>query len=308
MPAADWLSNEFLSSVKRRGNISTSTDGWSDSDLLAIATEEMRDSIVPMLRRLNEEFLVVNYDQTVTSGTAAYSLPSWATGEALRDVQVSDNAGGYYSLTRKEPHDVSAVAAQSRPSCYYLRDDKVVLVPTPSTTTSSGLRLRCLRRPGKLVALTEAFSISSGGATSVVAVLSGSATAAATLGTTCTLDVIQAGPGFRTLGSGLAATISSNTITFTGGALTTVAPGAVAGDYVCLQDRSPAPQIPNELHALLAQATVCSFLRASGQPGLEAAEQKRQVMLAEAVSLFSPRTENQARFVRNRYGCRTRGG
>lgn len=307
MPAADWLSDEFLLSVKRRGNISTSTDGWSDTDLLAIATDELRDSIVPMLRRLSEEFLVADYDQDVASGTSAYGLPSWATGEALRDVQLADGSGGFYSLTRKEPSDVSSVPAASRPDCYFLRDNKVVLVPTPSTSATNGLRLRCVQRPGKLVPVSEAYTLShiSDSAANANAI-TGSATAASVLGSSITVDIIQAGPGFRTLGRGINAAISSNAITWSSGGFTTAAPGVAAGDYVVLPDRSPAPQIPNELHALLAQATVCSFLRASGQPGLEAAEMKRQAMQAEAEKLFSPRTENQPRFIKNKYGVRTR--
>lgn len=305
MPAADWLTDEFLLAVKRRGNISTSVDGWDNDDILDMATDEMRDSIVPMLRRLAEEYLVNNYDQDIASGTSDYSMPSWALGESLRDVQLYDGSGGYVSLVRKEPSDVSAISQTTRPTCYFLRDNKVVLVPTPSASQTNGLRLRCLRRPGKLVTLDEAFSLSSIVTTTATATaLSGSATAQATLGASCTVDVIQAGPGFRTLASGLSATISSGTVTL-GSNWSTAAVGVASGDYLVLQDRSPAPQIPNELHALLAQQTVCSFLRASGQPGLEAAEAKRQVMWAEAEKLFSPRTENQPRYIHNKYGART---
>lgn len=306
MPAADWLSDQFLLSVKRRGNISTSVDGWSDADILAIATDEMRDSIVPMLRRLAEEYLVNNYDQTVTSGTSDYALPSWALGESLRDVQLYDGSGGYVSLVRKEPSDVSAVSQTARPTCYFLRDNKVVLVPTPAATQSNGLRLRCLRRPGKLVELDEAYviTVADVGMGATVAALSGSIAVATTFGSSYTADIIQAGPGFRTLYSGLAAT-STGSLVSLASAWATTAPLAAVGDYVVLQDRSPAPQIPNELHALLAQQTVCSFLRASGQPGLEAAEAKRQVMWAEAEKLFSPRTENQPRYIHNKYGART---
>lgn len=309
MPAADWRSDEFLLNAKRRGNISTSVDGWDDDDLLAMATDEMRDSIVPMLRRLSEEFLVNDYDQNIASGTAAYSLPDWALGEALRDVQLYDGSGGYHALVRKEPSDVSAVAASNRPTCYFLRDSKVVLVPTPTTAVTSGLRLRCLRRPSKLVGLGRGFEVDAIDLDTGyvdVSPLSGADTLYSLHGTdTPDVEVTLATPGFRvpvesgvTLDPAQVANYDKIAFTLAQAAMFSV------GDVVTLTGESVVPQIPAELHALLAQATVCSFLRASGQPGLEAAEAKRQMMWAEAEKLFSPRTENQPRFVHNRYGCR----
>jgi hypothetical protein len=303
---AEWLTDAFLDAVKRRGNISTSPDGWSDSDLLAIATDEMRDSIVPMLRRLNEEFLIHDYDVSVSAGTDSYPLPSWALAEGLRDVQVADGNGGYVPLLRREPQDAVSSGLQIKTACYYLKDDAVVLVPTPSA--ASGLRMRCLRRPSRLVTVENGIAVTAVASTYVEVdsvALDGVTTRAewVTANASIGAELTAGTPGFRYN------TEAAPVLVFTGPSSNrlamTFSRTPSVGDIVTPLGTSVVPQIPADLFALLAQATVCGFLRGSGQPGLDTAEQKRAAMEAEAVSLFSPRTQNQPRYLKNKYGART---
>lgn len=303
MANADWRTDQLIASIKRRANISTSDDGWSMSDMLAMATDEMRDSIVPMLRRLNEEYLIDDYDVAVVAGTASYRLPSWATGEALRDVQLPDGNGGFYSLIRKEPQSVSSLV--TGPSgLFFLKDESVVLVPTPTAATT--LRMRCLRRPARLVLPGVAFVVTNIGASYLDTLPVDAAVTVSGFGyfgAAATVDVVRGAPGFRPLGTELAAGLNGSP--FENRFNLTVPSDAASGDYILLSGTSPVPQIPAELHPLLAQATSCAFLRASGQPGLETAEAKRVAMEAEAMQLFAPRTQNQQRYINNRSGVVT---
>lgn len=305
--AADWTTDQLISSIRRRANIPSSTEGWSNTDILALATDEMRESIVPMLRRLSEEYLVNTYDINVVSGTAEYRLPHWALGEALRDVQLLDGSD-YGSMRRIEPHEAANIPS-GNVAAYFLRDDRVTLVPTPSASTTSGLRLKCLRRPSKLVATSRGIATTT--ITTTVSVTVGTyaldgETAADTLmalldSNSDGVDVVQALPGFRLLQSEQAGSYDSGTNVFTWGTALSSAP--TVGDYLCYAGESVVPQIPAELHPLLAQSVACAYLRASGGPGLDTAEAKRAMMETEAINLFTPRTENQPRYVANKHGA-----
>lgn len=297
MAAADWLFDETISGLKRRANISTSAESWAAADFRAYANDAMRGYILPLIRRLGEEFFVTVLDTTVTSGTAAYRISSRALGEALRDVQYT-STNGYESLHRKEPHQLSGTTQNvTRLPLYYLQDDKVVLSPKPTNSTDV-LRIKTMLRPNKLVAASRAYRVTAVGASTLTVTpldTGVTATAEATLGASATIDIVMARPGFRHIALDLTATISSNTVTCT----TT---GVSVGDYVCTYEESPVAQIPAELHPLLAQEIAVAVLRAGSAPGLQAAEAERNRLEAIAVGLLSPRTENQARYVNNRYG------
>jgi hypothetical protein len=299
MAAADWLFDETISGLKRRANIPTSSESWTAADFRAYANDSMRGYILPLLRRLSEEFFVTTLDTTVTSGTAAYRISYRALGEALRDVQFSDGAGGYRSLHRIEPHQGSSYLAQAGGLAdrYYLQDDKVVLLPTPASSTDV-LRVKAMVRPNKLVATSGVYKVTVVGATTLTVTpldTSVTANAATTLGASPTIDIIKGQPGFRHIALDLSATISTNTVTCT----TT---GVSVGDYVCTAEESPVAQIPAELHPLLAQDIACAVLRASNSPSLGPAEAERNRLESIAMGLFSPRTENQPRYVTNRHG------
>jgi hypothetical protein len=311
MAASDWLVDELIANLKRRGNLPTSSESWTDDDFRAIATDEMRHYVVPLIRRLSEEYFVRVSDTSTVAGTAAYDLPDRATGESLRDVQVIDSAGAAISLRRIEPGDVTGLEA-GNVGGFYLQDDKVCLVPTP--TGAQTLRMKYLLRPSKLVASSGCYKVvtiaPNGDPTltdlTVVPLDSTvTATAQTTLGSLPIVDVVKAKPGFRIVLLSNSAVASANIVSVLG-----TAPGVVVGDYVCTEEESPVPQLPAEAHPLLAQAVVCAALRAASAPGLAEAESKLGRMEAELIGLFSPRTENQPRFIVNRYsaGWLSRGG
>lgn len=297
MAAADWLFDETIAGLKRRANIPTSSESWTAADFRAYANDSMRGYIFPLLRRLAEEHFVAVFDTTVTSGTAAYRVSYRALGEALRDVMISDGAGGFNSLVRDEPHRLSQSGYAGQVGNFYVQDDKIVLYPTPNNSTDT-LRLKAMVRPNKLVAASGVYKVTVVGATTLtVTPLDTSVTANAqtTLGASPTIDIIKGQPGFRHIALDLAATISTNTVTCT----TT---GVSIGDYVCTAEESPVAQLPAELHPLLAQDIACAVLRASNSPALGVATAERDRLEAIATGLFSPRTQNQARVIVNPHG------
>ena len=291
MAAADWRTDALIASLRRRGNVppSSASGGWSDADFLSALSEELRSYVVPLIRRVNEDYLVTYTDVSVVSGTARYRIPESALGESLKDVGILDSAGYFQPIPRIDSGNRDIVTG------YYLEDEDIVLVPTP--TKADTMRVKYVRRPSKLVSIDRGYVVT--GIVSEEATYSALGSGTDALIDNQDLDVTSSRPGFKLL---LEADDVNND-----GAGTATFPATITafsiGDYITLRGESVVPQIPAEAHPLLAQAALCQYLRATSQPGLAEAEGRRAQMEADVVSLFSPRTENQPKVVINRYGA-----
>ena len=170
----------------------------------------------------------------------------------------------------------------------------MVLVPSPSQ--SGTLRLEYHRRPSALVTTSAVATISSiNGARTVITT---TATIPSTIVSGISVDVVDNTPGFKTLvmDATTTATTSGTTITLTAALPSSVA----AGDYVCLAGESPVPQIPVELHPLLAQRTKAAALEALGDPKAVQAMQVCDRMRQSAMVQLSPRSKGSPRYLINR--------
>ncbi len=170
----------------------------------------------------------------------------------------------------------------------------MTLVPTPSTGT---LRLFYFGRPNSLVATSAVATISSIDVTRLI--VTTTATIPSTMTSGVSVDFVDATPGFRSLAIDQATTgtVAGTTVT-----LSTALPASVlAGDYVCLAGESPVPQIPVELHPLLAQRVVVKALEALAPDKMVAAKAICDEMRKSALTLLTPRAEGSARVIVNRY-------
>ena len=280
----------------------STSETLSTADFLAIATEEMQTYVWDVLTGVREEYAVTDYDVALTAGTSTYALPPRASGGALRNVMLADGAGNYLPVLRVSPEHYRDVT-NGRTGGYYFKDDSVVLVPTPSSGT---LRLQYFRRPNKLVTVAECAVVASINVGRTVITTAGSVPASFVTGVV--LDVVDQTPAFRTLGMDLATTgtVSGTTITLSAALPVSVA----AGDYVCLAGESPIPQVPVELHPLLAQRVVVKSLEALGDQKMVVADGICERMRKTAISLLSPRSQGSTRYLINRngpgFGRRTR--
>lgn len=284
-----YTADELIASLKRRGMIPTSSRTLSNTDFLSFINDEIFTSLVPFIMSTREEYLVASSTESTVSGSAEYSLPERSIGGKLRDLQILEGST-YTTLERYEPGRLEwSSTDSSRPSAYSLEGNNVVLHPTPSGVET--LRFKYFQRPNRCVLAEDAGLITSVGATTVVISLvpSDFGTGAADY------DFIKGtGPGFECRAIDQSGTRSSTTLTFAGG----VPDGVAVGDYVALAGQSPIPQIPLDLHPLLAQRCVARSLEALGF--------RDQAMLANATAdrmqknllgLLTPRVEGASRYV-----------
>lgn len=296
MAGPDFTTTGLLASLKRRGMIPSTDEAFSTSDFLALCDEELQSYIIPLLLGVREEFLVKNYDVTVTAGTANYLLPPRAIGRELRAVLLSTNGTDFVPLPRIEPTREHELGSGSGVAGFKFENDSVVLVPGPQGGET--LRMKYFIRPNKLVATSAVATISSIDAGRTV--ITTTASIPSTFTTGLLVDVVHSDPGFSTLAMDLTTTATTSGTTIT---VTTALPSTVtAGDYVCLAQESPIAQIPVEMMPLLAERVAYKVLEALGNPRAVVQEKTAEKMAQEVLNLLSPRSQGNARPIVPRFG------
>lgn len=285
----DYSTTALLASIKRRGMLTDNPESLSDADILNIANDELQTFVVPLLMSVREEYFVTYLDTAIVAGTTDYALPQRAIGGKLRNVLVGDTTNGFVPLLRIEPEQAWRYGTSGGTAGYTVRGNSVVLVPSPSS--ASTLRMEYFRRPGALVTVAASTTVSTVAAPNVVT----TATIPATMTTSAPLDGILAYPTFETTFSDITPSVASGT------SLRLATLGSLAaGDYVCLAGASCVPQIPVELHPLLAQRTVLKIWEAQGNPNAKSAQAIGDEMAKHAMTLITPRVEGGARYLINR--------
>jgi hypothetical protein len=274
-----WTSTDLITRVKRRGVIPVAQATWLDADFLETADDEILSYLVPLVRRVREDYYLQETDFTVSDG-AEYRLPYRAAGAALRDLQLITSGGDVKHPPRITIDELDDEAVGAWGAYFFGGVIRLLEVEASDYPT---LRMVYYLRPSALVAPSAVGVVQSFNATAKTITLV--AAPAAFTGIT-SWDVVRAKPGFDMLAFDKAGTIVGTTITFS-----TALPADLAvGDYVCLPEQTPVPQIPAEFFSLLVERMVFRF--AQGQGDTEAAQLAASVatrLEADATSLIQQR-------------------
>lgn len=92
--------DNLVTSVQLRAVLPSTPTLYTPSSIIQLMDEEMRTDIIPLVKTLNEEFWVTNYDQQVQANVQSYSIPNRATAQGLRDVVFVDSNGNELGLVR----------------------------------------------------------------------------------------------------------------------------------------------------------------------------------------------------------------
>lgn len=286
----DYSHVAILAAVRRLGSLPTATAaGCADSDILAHANAVLQSEIAPMVMELREEHYLTANSLTITAGTAAYRIPSRAMGSKLRDVAMKDSAGNFRSLARTEYDELEDYqATEGDAEAFYLRGNYVVLVPPPSDASET-LELPFYMRPSEIVSTGY-------GTISIINTTTGQITFVQTgsfVPTTSTpVDLVSKSVPFECHSFDVTPTAAaSNTVT-----VSSVPSGLVVGDFVCLAEQSPLPQVPAEFVPLLNVKTARRMAQSLGSATrisyLEAEEGKLTDQIRRT---FAPRVDGEAK-------------
>lgn len=301
--ATYYTSNDIIESAKRRAAIPENQRTFQEEDFLAFMNEEMSLGLVPSVMRMKEDYLMRTVDVSLVEGQTRYDIPYRAIGNKLREVSFKDSNGNIYELTRVGVGDRPYYNSPNNPSqvyAYYVENNQLVFIASGSTSTGS-LQITYYERPNELVLLESVGIISNIDTTTGDISISNFPT---NFSSSATYDLISIRSPHNSMAIDLVPTSVNSTtkvLTFTASEL----PIALrVGDHLALATQSAIPQIPSDLHVVLAHRVAARCLEAQGDmEGLQAANQKLAEFEQNTTDIIDDRIEDAPKKIVNRHGA-----
>jgi hypothetical protein len=299
--------DQLVTTLQRRAFLPKDSVAFSTQDFIDILNEEFDTRILKLLMENHEEYLVNECDIPVTTGAAqsVFRIPSRAIGNKLRGAAFYNVNGYITTISRVGIEDLrffQKIGYQTY--TFYVENDCLILTQTTISVNANYLRMYIYLRPSKLVANKYAATITNIDKTTGVITVDQipSNFTANTL-----FDFTQANTPNRLYKFDVSASINSTTNTITIDPNLFVTPPVntdisvsvpplsylVVGDYITAAEESIVPQIPTELHPILAQAAAVACLEALGDTqGLQNAQNKLVAMEQGVLDLLDNRVES----------------
>lgn len=294
MAAQTWATDELLADVRRLGHLSSDDPDATDAELLAVANRVMERRFVPLIRKVRSDYYVTWADQAIVAEQSDYRIPVRSTTNSVRNVVWIDTAG------RQRPLDPVALGdrpgyalTRGNPCAYTVQDDYLVVLPTPNMSQGT-LRVYFERRPSTLCLTSGALAI-----TLIADVGSQKALSFADVATpflTGLSDIVRFTPPFSLAARDFQLSFSNPVYLYTPASHDRV---PVIGDYLSHAGESPFPQLPPEMHPLLALATAAEAIRALDPNAAGLLMVDYQDGMNEAIKLLQPRQQGKQVKLRN---------
>lgn len=269
-----YTNTTLLDQIKQRAAIPISQNTFENQDILDLASEIIETELLPKILQAKQEFYVT-YDDIATTKESSDNY-AW--------IRIPSRAVGQSIISVCDPDDDTEIDRTD----YWVEGSKIYFNEGVSSET---FRIRYYLKPSKLVTLTSVATISAinSGTISVSAIPSDYTTADK-------YDFVRASPGYDSLAiSKTCSSISSPDMSFTA---SDVPSELAVGDYVCMADESPVPQIPVEWFSYLAQLTAVQILESIGDNEAATVAVKRLARMEKNVlSLISPRVEKKSKAI-----------
>lgn len=274
--------SDLITNIKLKGSFPTASDLFSNSDFLSILNDEVLNTIVPIVSKVNEEYFLTYKNYSITANQEAYRIPKRAIASTLRDIQLIDSSGNVQSLMRLFEEDRTSTT--SGPIGYYIKSNQVLLSPVPTSSTGT-LKLAYIRRPSKLVLPTSCAQITSIDTNNNQVIV---ASVPSTMTTNISIDFIQQDSPNDILDMDVLITgVSGTTVSFS-----SLPTDLAIGDYICLAGESCVPGCPEEMVPTLVQAALTVCLSSKKDKAAELEIQKLQQMKDSLIQLMSPRVKS----------------
>ncbi len=308
-------SKNLIRTIKRRAFIPNSQETFTNEDFLEMATEEINIGLMDQLMLARGDYLVQHTDVPLQTDVFRYPIPDRAVGNKLRDVSILDqNNNVVYELAQISLEELSEFegpySTQSRNS-FYMEDNNVVLT-TQTLSPDYKIRMFFYIRPNKLVVNDRAAvvnTITNNGATSDVSFLY----MPVLFNSSIKYDVVGAkSPNKIKLYDIVPVLVNANTKTLTLNTSDIVGPSGdfifEIGDYITKAEESIVPNIPTELHPIVAQRVAVACLEAMGdEQNKQSAERKLAQMEKASLRMISNRVEGAPKKIRQRHGTLNSG-
>lgn len=294
--ATFYTTNTLIEAIKLKGMIPSSQNTIKTDDFITFINEEMDLGVLPHILTFHEDNLTRSEYVPLVADQRRYAIPSRAVGNKLKDVYLVDSSDNLVEMTRISNGDLGDYNndTETYPATFYLEGDSIVLTFAPGS--SDRLRFIYHARPNRLVQESRGARITAvSGSTITVSA------APSVFTTSQRYDIVKGSSPHSCLAIDLTPTaVTATTVVFSTGDI----PATVkVGDYINLAEETIIPQVPPELHGLLAQRVVARCLEALGDAaGLAAANAKIAELEIKTGSLIDNRVENAPQKIKNKWG------
>ena len=289
-----YTTTDLIKSVRVRGMFPDASAGTLSADnILLIASEELRLSIVPMILAVREKYYETYVDYDLESGRGLYPIPDRAVGGIASCVQYILNQS-VSNLPPLDPNQVATTVTGSYPKGFYFENDHVVMYPTPNSSSGT-VRIRYFKRPSLLEQTINCAQITAVDDTaSTVTVRSMPSSWSSAMAYDFISNTVPYTPyGIDTIADGI--DLTNLVMTFTTSGLPRDTDDRLmpkVGDWVALAGYTPLPEVMSEFFPLLAQATAVKLLEAIGdKENMTIAAAKLKAYADGAIRLITPRDQ-----------------
>lgn len=304
-----YTSTDLINSIKRRILFPISQSTFSEQDILDFATEEMNMAIVPVVLQKQEDYYLYTEDITLVNGTSKYNIPYRAIGNKIREVSLVDASGTLYEMTRVGVGDLPNYPTNysARLNIFYIQNNQICVIANSAAINLTGnfFRVSYYLRPNSMVPNAEIANVVSvnaaTGEITVDAIPAGFS--ALTLNSSLLkLDFIKSTSPHKLLSYDIQIVALNSTTKIITIAAANIPSELAMNDIVALATQTNIPQIPSDLHVLLAQRVSARILESIGDTeGLTNAnakiaelEQKTEVLIGNRVD-DAPKIINNAK-------------
>jgi hypothetical protein len=269
---------QLISSIKRKTSMPTSQDLWTDDRILESINEEFQISMVPLMMRIQEDHFTTY--QAYDTYSRTIPIPAKAIGSKIKSL-------GFYQqdyLQQNIPRIDEENTVINNRLAFLFEKYSVKLMFDQFPNMNQELRMYYYKRPNSLALDTSVARIES-------------------IGTVATSVVVSAANSVLVDGAVLDAQSSTNPFSLTAEGLTVASvsgseifldsvEGLSVGDYLCEEGYSFFPNVPVELHSLLAQRVAVKILEANGsQAEMAAAQGIYTQMERDSIYILTPRAD-----------------
>lgn len=299
--AKPLTSEDLIKSIKRRAFIPEDQRTYEEDDFLEMINEEINVFGIPQLLSTYEEYLVKFEDDELISDVFSYQIPYRAIGNKLREVSIIDGSDNTYEMSRiniDDLFDYKKGYTNNGGYVFYLEDNNIKFV-NEVPVSQGKVRKYFYLQPNTLVSSKQVGKIINIDRTSGIITMSNFP------------DEFSNLPLFDFVGhnspnkiydydvSSVSVNKNTKSITF---AVDSIPKNLIVGDYVCKKQETPVPQLPLELHPILAQRVAIACLEGLGDTeGAQVASNKLIKMEESIIPIINNRVEGAPQKINNRH-------
>lgn len=258
-----FTTDELIKSIKRNNNVPEHQSTFTSEDFTAFLNEEMSLGLVPQVVRMKENYFLTTLDVPLVANVSRYEIPTRAIGNKTREVSYVDSTGNVCEMTCIQVGDLPFYNEQSAnsPYAYYIENNEIVLLTDVTASPTGSLSISYYMRPNQLVLLADVGIIQTIDRNTGEIFLNSIPT---DFSTSKVYDLIQYTSPHKCLDIDVAITALNTVNKSITVAVADIPTNLKAGDHFCIAQQSAIPQIPSDLHPILAHRAGKRCLAALG--------------------------------------------